>query len=61
MEREVGAEPVAEAEGEGVVACRETPFNQSTVRADSVNKLAISNVTCQLKTLRVEGQAEDDT
>jgi hypothetical protein len=60
MERDVGAEPVAEAEGEGGVAWRETPFNLSTFRANSVNKLAISNVTRQLKTLRVEGQAEDD-
>jgi hypothetical protein len=60
MEREVGAELVAEAEGEGGVAWRETPFNQSTFRVDSVNKLAIRNVTRQLKTLLVEGQAEDD-
>jgi hypothetical protein len=59
MEREVGAEPVAEAEGDGGVARRETPLNQSTVRVDSLNKLAMSNVRRQLKTLRVEGQAED--
>jgi hypothetical protein len=60
MERVVGAGPEAEAEGEGGVARRETPVNQSTVGVDSVNKLAMSNATRQLKTLRVEGHAEND-
>jgi hypothetical protein len=60
MERVVGAGSVAEAEGEGGVTRRETSFNQNTVRGDSVKKLTMSYATRQLKTLRVEGQAEND-